>query len=114
MNMATVNIYTTSKPYVVRGGGGIVAETRNALVLAEDGQADRIFFPRSDIALPLFDPSSTKREDPLLGVAEYFHLAGKSKQVDDVAWSYTNPKGAMEKLAGYVTFDSNIVTVEEL
>lgn len=114
MNIATVNIYTTSKPYVVRGGGGIIAETRNALVLAEDGQADRIFFPRSDIALPLFDPSQTTRVDPLLGAAEYFHLAGKSKQVDDVAWSYPDPKGSMAKLAGYVTFDSHIVAVEEL
>ncbi len=114
MNMATVNIYTTSKPYVVRGGGGIVAETHEALVLAEDGQADRIFFPRSDIALALFDPSTTTRIDPLLGAAEYFHLAGKSKQVNDVAWSYPNPEGAMAKLAGYVTFDSNIVAVEEL
>ena len=114
MNMATVNIYTTNKPYVIRGGGAIVAETKNALVLAEDGQADRIFFPPKDVALAFFDASETKGGDPLLGPAEYFHLAGKSKQVKDVAWCYNSPTGLTEKLSGYFTFDGNKVAVEEL
>ncbi len=112
--MSTRKIYTSDKPYVVRGGGGVIAESKNAVILAEDGQSDRVFFPKTDVAMVLFDPSETSAKDPKLGNVSYYTLAGKSVPVIDVAWSYEEADGDFAKLGDCLTFDENKVTVEAL
>ncbi len=112
--MTTRKLYSADTPFVVRGGGGVIAESKNAVILAQDGQSDRVFFPKSDVAMVLFDPSETSAKDPKLGEARYYNLAGKSMPVYDVAWGYENAEGEFEALGECITFDDNKVTVEAL
>ena len=111
---STHAIYKANATYVVRASGGIIAETRNGLILAVNGQDDIVFFPDGDVAMPLFDESQTVSSDPSLGDAHYFHLAGKSGQIDDVAWQLIDPKGALEALKNHIAFDVNKVAVEAI
>ncbi len=112
--MTKQKLYKSDTPYVVRGGGGVIAESKNAVILANEGQSDRIFFPKSDVAMVLFDPSETSAKDPRLGAAKFYTLAGKSVPIIDAAWSYDEATGEFETLAEFITFDDNKVTVEAL
>ncbi len=112
--MTARKLFTSETPYVVRGGGGVIAESTNAMILAEDGQSDRVFFPKSDVAMVLFDPSETSAKDPRFGDVRYYTLAGKSVAVTDVAWSYEDADGEFSDLSQFITFDPNKVTVEAL
>ncbi len=110
----TKKLYKSSTPYVVRGGGGVIAESKNAVIMAQEGQRDRVFFPKSDVAMILFDPSETSAKDAKLGEVSYYHLAGKSLPLNDVAWTYEDADGEFSELAEFLTFDENRVTVEAL
>lgn len=106
-------IFISTDAYVVRGGGGIIAESKNVKILAESGHDDRVFFPKSDIAMVLFDLSPTVAVDARLGSAQYYHLAGQAGQIDDVAWSYLG-EGLAAEIAEHVTFDPQKVAIERL
>ncbi len=110
----TRKLYNAQNSYVARGGGGIIAESKNAVILSEEGQSDRVFFPKSDVAMVLFDPSDTSAKDPKFGEISYFHLAGKSVPVTDAAWAYEKADGDFEKLGEFITFDDTKVAVEAL
>lgn len=107
-------IYESKAPFVVRGADAIIAESRNAILLAEAGQPDRVFFPRGDVAMALFEPSQTWSKDPILGKAHFFHLEGQAGKIDDVAWCYCAPDDGLDALAGHMTFDTGKVVVEAL
>lgn len=110
----TKQLYKDSNSYVVRGSDGVVAEGKAVLILREEGVDDRVFFHRDDIAIEFFDPSETTAKDPVLGEAEFFHLAGRSDLVQDVAWRYSMPQGDFSDLEEYLTFDPSRITVEAL
>ncbi len=110
----TRKIFQSETTYVVRGGGGVIAESQNAVILAEEGQSDRVFFPKNDVAMVLFDPSETSARDASFGEAKYYNLAGKSLPLYDVAWGYEKADGEFERLGDFITFDENKVTVEAL
>jgi uncharacterized protein (DUF427 family) len=100
--------------YVVRAGGAVIAETRQALLLEERGLAPVIYFPRADIAMELLDPSETRTTCPHKGTASYYHIAAKSGPILDSAWSYEDPVAGAEAIAGHLAFYPDKATVEQI
>jgi len=100
--------------HVVRAGGAIIAETTRALILEQHGNDPAIYFPREDVGMALLDLSETRTSSPHLGVASHYHIAAKSGPILDAAWSYEDPAGGAEPIAGYLTFAPEKATVEEL
>jgi uncharacterized protein (DUF427 family) len=99
---------------VVRTGDSVLAETRNALVLSEDGYAPVYYFPREDVAMELLDRSDKVTHCPHKGDATHYHIGGYSGRISDGAWSYETPKEAASDIAGYLAFYTDKLAVEVL
>ncbi|WP_282038762.1 DUF427 domain-containing protein [Halomonas alimentaria] len=80
--------------------GTLLADTTRAIELRERGYPPRQYLPRDDVRMALLISSDTVTHCPFKGDATYFSF-GEHK---DVAWSYLQPMGGMEKLAGKLAF----------
>lgn len=113
--MANIRIRQAEGTWVVRAGGAVIAETQNALELAEDGYPEVIYFPRDGVAMAFLDNSATVTHCPHKGDARYFNLVTKSTTLPDAVWSYESPKAEVAEIAGYLAFMPNdLVAVERI
>ena len=99
---------------VVRAGGAVIAESRDALLLEEEGHEPVVYFPREDIGMAFLDPSQTRTTCPHKGEAIYFHIVAKSGPIEDAAWSYEAPVEGAEAIRGHIAFRHERVAVERL
>lgn len=109
-----IKIRKATGKWVVRAGGAVLGESRNALELAEGDYPTVIYFPREDLAMAMLDQTDTKTTCPHKGEATYYSIQTKSTVIEDAAWSYETPKAGLEAIAGHLAFYTNKVTVEEL
>ncbi|RED14254.1 DUF427 domain-containing protein [Pontivivens insulae] len=109
-----ISITRAEGTWSVRAGGAVLAESANALELAEGDYPPVIYFPREDIAMMFLDPSDRTSECPHKGTANYFSVAAKSGKISDVAWSYEAPKDAVARIKDHIAFYPDRVTVEQL
>ncbi len=92
--------------WVVRAGGAVIGESDRVLEV--------IYFPRTDVAMGLLEPSTRTSTCPWKGQASYYSIQTKSTLLKDAVWSYEAPKAGMERIAGYLAFYPDKATVEEL
>ncbi|MGC9419505.1 MAG: DUF427 domain-containing protein [Rhodovulum sp.] len=109
-----VAIHKAEGAWVVRAGGAVIAESRNALELVEGDLAPVIYFPRADVAMAFLERSDSRTTCPHKGEATYYTLQAKSYDIPDAAWSYESPVEGMEKIAWHLAFHADKVTVEQL
>lgn len=100
--------------HVVRAGGAVIAETKAALVLREQGHEPVIYFPRADVGMFFLDRSATVTHCPHKGDATYYHIVAKSGPIEDAGWSYETPLEAAAAIAGHLAFAHERVTVERV
>lgn len=113
--MAKITIHKADGTWTVRAGGAVLVESRNALVLAEEGLSDVIYFPREDIAMAFLDESNHRTTCPHKGEASYFSIVTKSKTLENAAWSYEDPKPDVARIKDHLAFySSDDVTVEQV
>ncbi|MCA8884152.1 MAG: DUF427 domain-containing protein [Rhodobacteraceae bacterium] len=99
--------------WVAYTGGAIYAETSAAIELVAGDLPPVIFFPRADVAMAFFDRSSKATHAPGMGEATHFSIDAKSKVLDSAALSYEAPEAGAEAIRDYVTFNTDVVTVEK-
>ena len=109
-----MRIHKAEGVWVVRAGGAVIAESRNALELEEGDHPAVIYFPREDVAMAFLDASDSRTTSPGKGEARYFTIRAKSYDIPDAAWSYEAPAAGAEKIAGHLAFHTDKVTVEQL
>ena len=113
--MAKITIHKADGTWTVRAGGAVLVESRNALVLAEEGLNDVIYFPREDIAMAFLDESDHRTTCPHKGEASYFSIVTKSKTLENAAWSYEDPKPDVARIKDHLAlYSSDDVTVEQV
>ena len=98
-------------------GGTVLAETTAAVRLLEVGKDlydPVLYLPRGDIRAGLRDAEGTTH-CPLKGDAVYFDLTDGDGTVlaDRIAWSYPQPFGFADEIAGLIAFYGDKVTIEE-
>ena len=110
-----IKIRPASGTWSVRVAGAVLGETANALELSEGDYAPVVYFPRTDLAMAMFDQSDKTSVCPWKGTATYFSIDTGDGVLQDAAWSYEKPIEAVGEIAGHIAFYSNDdVTVEEL
>ncbi len=109
-----ITIKPANGTWVVRTGGAVIAESKNALELSEADYPPVIYFPRKDVAMAFLDASEQTSTCPFKGEASYFHIAGKSGVMENAVWSYENPTGAVAEIAGYLAFYTDKAAVERV
>jgi uncharacterized protein (DUF427 family) len=88
-------------------GDDVIAQTGRAALLSETGYPVRAYIPREDIVAPI-EPSEKTSFCPFKGDASYWTVAG----LENVAWSYEEPKAGVEEIRGRLAFYPDRVTVE--
>ncbi|MDO9524810.1 MAG: DUF427 domain-containing protein [Gemmobacter sp.] len=109
-----IRIYRATGTWVVRAGGAVLAETRNALELHEGSALPVIYFPRGDVAMAFMDRSDSRSRCPFKGEAVYFDIVTPGARLKDAAWSYENPGDGLTSITGLVAFHPDRVTLERI
>ena len=109
-----IRVYQAPGTWVVRAGGAVLAESRNALELVEGDRPPVIYFPRKDIAMAMIEPSATSSTCPHKGRASYHSIVIKSGTIRDAGWSYDEPDGNAARIGGHIAFYPDKVTIERL
>lgn len=114
--MATqISVTKSQGTWVVRAGGAVLGESKNALELSEGDYPAVIYFPRSDIAMAFLDQAERTSFCPHKGDATYFNIVTKSQVIENAGWSYESPLDSVSAIAGHIAFYNNdLVAVEQL
>ncbi len=82
-------------------GGRVIADTTQALRLAEASYKPVVYVPRADADMPALTRTQASTHCPYKGDASYFSIAdGPANAV----WSYEKPYPAAAKIAGHLAF----------
>ena len=109
-----IKIRPAKGTWVVRAGGAVIAESNNALELAEGDYPPVIYIPRDDIAMAFLDKTETTSVCPHKGTATYYSIVAKSGEIVDAAWSYEDPYDAVSAIKGHLAFYPQKAAVELL
>lgn len=110
-----ISIRKAEGTWSVRAGGAVLGESANALELVEGDYPPVIYFPRDDIATAFLDETDKTTQCPYKGEARYFSVITKSTTLENVAWSYEDPKDGVARIKGHLAFyPSDTVTVEQI
>ncbi|HKJ07851.1 MAG TPA: DUF427 domain-containing protein [Gammaproteobacteria bacterium] len=81
--------------------GEMVADTRQPLLLREEGHPPVYYFPRSDIRSTFLKSSRTVTHCPYKGQADYWHVEVGGRTATDAVWAYEHPLSHGPDLSGY-------------
>jgi len=90
----------------------MVASTKDALLLREDGHDPVFYIPFRDIYFDFLLPSRTTSHCPLKGDARYWSVSGVGEAEDDILWAYDQPPPALNAIRQHGAFDPKKVRIE--
>ncbi|PIV75585.1 MAG: hypothetical protein COW55_04895 [Rhodobacteraceae bacterium CG17_big_fil_post_rev_8_21_14_2_50_65_11] len=109
-----IKIRKATGTWVVRAGGAVLGESKNALELTEGEYPPVIYFPREDIGMAFLDATDITSHCPFKGDARFYSIVTKSQVIKNAGWSYETPTEDATEIAGYLAFYPNMVAVENL
>ena len=112
--MSKITIRPAAGLWVIRAGGAVLGETRDALELLEDGHDPVIYFPRADAGEAFLEPTGKTTTCPHKGEATYYSIIAKSGPIENAAWSYEDPLPEVDAIRGRIAFHADKATVERL
>jgi uncharacterized protein (DUF427 family) len=99
-----VDARRSSRHVRVTVDGELLAETRQPVVLSENGQPNRFYIPRGDVMDAKLEPSQTRSLCPYKGRASYWSARVGGKRLEDVALCYAAGLADTSKITGHVCF----------
>ena len=111
MLLDELRIRAAEGTWTVLAGGAVIGESARALELTEPALPPVLYFPSEDLALALFDPSETVTTCPVKGAARHFHIATPHGTILDAGWCFEAPGPEAERIAGFIAFASDKVTL---
>lgn len=106
----TVNRHPGS--VTVKAGDVVIATTKNALCMDEEGLSPVLYIPFDDIGFANLQRTDTRTHCPYKGDASYWRLATDTKP-HDVMWAYEEPYEEMRAIKDHGAFYADRVTIEK-
>jgi len=91
--------------------GEVIADTRDALLLEENGYPPVAYVPREDVKMERLIRTSHTTYCPHKGHATYYSVSN-GQTVRNAVWSYERPKEAVAAIRERLAFYPDKVTVE--
>ena len=89
---------------VVKAGGKVVADTREALAMREMTYPAVLYVPRKDADMALLERTDHSTYCPFKGDASYYSIPAGGARAVNAVWSYEAPHPAMAEIKGYLAF----------
>jgi len=106
-----IDILTSSRQVRVLRKGALLAESTRATVLFETGLPPRWYLPREDVVAEL-EPSESQTGCPYKGVASYFSVVLEGRALEDLVWTYPDPRPEAMPIKDLLAFYDERVDVE--
>ena len=106
-----ITITPISGPVSVAVGDTALGESRNAVELREGSYPPVVYVPRGDIDMSMLDRTARATTCPWKGQASYYSIATPAGVLENVVWSYEDPKDDVAAIAGLLAFYPDRVTV---
>ena len=84
--------------------GQTIADSGDAIVLAEASYPPVIYFPRKDVKMELLKRSVHSSYCPYKGDASYFDIPGGGERSANAVWTYENPHESVKEIRDLVAF----------
>ncbi|KQT83154.1 DUF427 domain-containing protein [Aurantimonas sp. Leaf443] len=97
---------------VVDFHGAIVASTKRALRLSEDGYEPVYYIPKEDVEMAFLHETNRRTTCPHKGEARYWSISAEGMAAENAVWAYDTPKAGVAQIAGHVAFDKRHVVVK--
>ncbi|HUF45296.1 MAG TPA: DUF427 domain-containing protein [Aestuariivirgaceae bacterium] len=98
---------------IVKAAGETVADSRDAVVLHEDGYKPVFYVPKSDVRKEQLQPTEHTNRCLHKGAARYWTLKVGERTIENAAWAYDEPLSGAADIAGLVAFYPDKVDVIE-
>ena len=89
---------------VVKLGGRVIADTRDALTLREASYPPVQYIPKADVRMELLTATTHKTHCPYKGDASYFSVKVGERTAENAVWCYESPYAAVTDIAGHLAF----------
>lgn len=100
---------------VVKLGGRVVADTRDALTLREASYPPVQYIPREDVDMSLLARTDHSTHCPYKGDASYYSITPGGERSKNAIWTYENPHAAVREIKDRMAFYRDRVdSIEEL
>jgi uncharacterized protein (DUF427 family) len=100
---------------IVRLGGKVIADTRNALTLREASYPGVKYIPRQDVDMSLLERTDHATYCPYKGDASYFSIPLGGERSRNAIWSYENPYEAVAEIRDHLAFyPDRVDAIEEI
>jgi uncharacterized protein (DUF427 family) len=106
-----VDVRRTSRHLVVSAEGVRLAESTRARALFETGLPTRWYMPRQDVVAEL-EPSDLMTECAYKGAASYFSVRAGDTLLENIAWTYVDPRHDAADVRDYVCFFNEAVDID--
>ena len=102
-----IDIRQTSRHLLVRYQDRVVADTTRPLALYESGFAPRWYVPPADVEQAALTAAEGQTFCPYKGLCDYYDVGDARR----AAWSYQNPYTEVARIAGFISFEPDLVEV---
>ncbi len=109
-----ITIARGGKRVVVKSGGQIIADTRQALTLQEASYPPVFYIPRADVSMSLLQRSQHTTHCPFKGDAAYYSITSGGDRTRNAVWTYEHPHEAVAAIKDHLAFyPSKVDAIEE-
>ena len=99
-----ISIDSNPSRVVVKVGGKVIADTRDALTLREASYPAVQYIPRRSVDMAALRRSEHTTYCPYKGVASYYSIPAGGKRSLNAVWTYETPFEAVAQIKDYVAF----------
>ena len=109
-----ITVEPTKARVVVKAGGRVVADSRNALTLQESTYPAVQYIPLADVDGGVLERTDHETYCPYKGEAGYYSLNAGDVKAENAVWTYEKPYDAVAPIKDHVAFYPNVVDSIEL
>jgi uncharacterized protein (DUF427 family) len=109
-----ITVEPTKARVVVKAGGRVIADSRNALTLQESTYPAVQYIPLADVDAGVLERTDHETYCPYKGDASYYSLNAGEVKGENAVWTYQQPYDAVAPIKDHVAFYPNVVDSIEL
>jgi uncharacterized protein (DUF427 family) len=110
-----ITITKNPKRVVVKLGGKVIADTREALALKEASYPVVQYIPRKDADMALLSRTDLSTHCPYKGDASYYSIPSGGERSKNAVWTYENPHAAVAEIKDHLAFyPDRVDSIEEI